>query len=606
VVGTCWRVRGAGECHVRASHVGVGAGVEANWRRLVGYRANGKEGVLGAAGALWLEEWHEKLERCHQHKSARVQSTAGEVQSIGVQGGGTPSRTPTAKRTQANYLPPPHAGSRRARSGMAFHVATEARQASLLEEPKALEEEAAKEKTANLEPLGRAAYHYRGAVVLTAEGWEKLVGAVQKLGRINQEELSAEASVEQSAAYEALSQVVEEHAAAAATSPAVLALERVFNWLGLGDEGPEASLYESSEVEVSKEVAQLLEEVRLAARSLGGLHEPEEEEPAPDSSGKKRAKPSATSPAAAEAPGKRKRGKQAKESTEEAADVPLLKAADFEKGWAGACYVCGMPASGTTVAKDLLGEAHTGCLTELPPRLVKKRTALLVEVQKAEAQKGNEKPHTAPGESEEQEEICGQRHPAGVLRCTLQPKHAGWHRSGTGDDAENWSAPEKRCEARHPRRPHKQCQRPANHEGNHADGVRGWRPTMQERAEMDAARKDGEDTGAHGDYGGERREVHEADAEEAPAPQDNAHVAELELERLRNELDHLTHAQVDELRRQSLDMAALLLAQQELLKKLSTKFEFGAPGSSAEMQGLISHHDKLIAHVLGKAGVAHG
>lgn len=56
------------------------------------------------------------------------------------------------------------------------------------------------------------------------------------------------------------------------------ALERVFYWLGMGDEGPEASLPLPSDVSEDKGVSELLEEVRLAARGLGGLQEEGEDE----------------------------------------------------------------------------------------------------------------------------------------------------------------------------------------------------------------------------------------------------------------------------------------------------------------------------------------
>lgn len=63
------------------------------------------------------------------------------------------------------------------------------------------------------------------------------------------------------------------------------ALERVFYWLGMGDEGPEASLPLPSEVSEDKGISELLEEVRLAARGLGGLQEEDKDEcegPIPD------------------------------------------------------------------------------------------------------------------------------------------------------------------------------------------------------------------------------------------------------------------------------------------------------------------------------------
>lgn len=59
------------------------------------------------------------------------------------------------------------------------------------------------------------------------------------------------------------------------------ALERVFYWLGMGDEGPEASLPLPSEVSEDKGVGELLEQVRLAARGLGGLQEEDEADTLP-------------------------------------------------------------------------------------------------------------------------------------------------------------------------------------------------------------------------------------------------------------------------------------------------------------------------------------
>lgn len=55
-------------------------------------------------------------------------------------------------------------------------------------------------------------------------------------------------------------------------------LERVFYWLGMGDEGPEASLPLPDEVSSDKGISDLLEQVRVAARGLGGLQEEDENE----------------------------------------------------------------------------------------------------------------------------------------------------------------------------------------------------------------------------------------------------------------------------------------------------------------------------------------
>lgn len=56
------------------------------------------------------------------------------------------------------------------------------------------------------------------------------------------------------------------------------ALERVFYWLGMGDEGPEASLPLPDEVSSDSGISDLLEQVRVAARGLGGLQEEDENE----------------------------------------------------------------------------------------------------------------------------------------------------------------------------------------------------------------------------------------------------------------------------------------------------------------------------------------
>lgn len=62
------------------------------------------------------------------------------------------------------------------------------------------------------------------------------------------------------------------------------ALERVFWWLAAGDEGPEADLpdvgYEVGSHE-GKKLAELQEQVRVAARSLGGLREKDEADTLP-------------------------------------------------------------------------------------------------------------------------------------------------------------------------------------------------------------------------------------------------------------------------------------------------------------------------------------
>jgi hypothetical protein len=62
----------------------------------------------------------------------------------------------------------------------------------------------------------------------------------------------------------------------AATVAARDALERVFYWLAMGDEGPEESLPLPDEVGSSPEVSHLLEQVRCAARGIGGLRDPGE------------------------------------------------------------------------------------------------------------------------------------------------------------------------------------------------------------------------------------------------------------------------------------------------------------------------------------------
>lgn len=87
-----------------------------------------------------------------------------------------------------------------------------------------------------------------------------------------------------------LSLLVESHKSADGQNPPSFArardaLERVFYWLGMGDEGPEASLPLPSEVSEDKGVSELLEEVRIAALGLGGLQEEGEDEgggPIPD------------------------------------------------------------------------------------------------------------------------------------------------------------------------------------------------------------------------------------------------------------------------------------------------------------------------------------
>lgn len=66
-----------------------------------------------------------------------------------------------------------------------------------------------------------------------------------------------------------------------AVSRAVDALERVFYWLSMGDEGPEASLPLPEEFGTDKGIAELLEQVRLAAHGLGGLQEEDETDTLP-------------------------------------------------------------------------------------------------------------------------------------------------------------------------------------------------------------------------------------------------------------------------------------------------------------------------------------
>lgn len=66
-----------------------------------------------------------------------------------------------------------------------------------------------------------------------------------------------------------------------AVSRALDALERVFYWLGMGDEGPESSLPLPEEVSGDNGVAELLEQVRLAARGLGGLQDDGDVDPLP-------------------------------------------------------------------------------------------------------------------------------------------------------------------------------------------------------------------------------------------------------------------------------------------------------------------------------------
>lgn len=60
---------------------------------------------------------------------------------------------------------------------------------------------------------------------------------------------------------------------------ALAALERVFYWLAMGDEGPEGALPCSGEVMSTKEGGDLLEQVRVAARALGGLRDEDERHP---------------------------------------------------------------------------------------------------------------------------------------------------------------------------------------------------------------------------------------------------------------------------------------------------------------------------------------
>jgi hypothetical protein len=100
---------------------------------------------------------------------------------------------------------------------------------------------------------------------------------------------------------------------------------------------------------------------------------------------------------AAPAKGKKARGgatpagrtrKKATPAAEEApgdgSDVPVLNDVDFSKGWPGCCYVCGMPANGQATTSDALGDAHNGCLNDLPERGKKKREKLLAQA-RAEA-----------------------------------------------------------------------------------------------------------------------------------------------------------------------------------------------------------------------------
>ena len=77
---------------------------------------------------------------------------------------------------------------------------------------------------------------------------------------------------EREAALQECGRLREERAAnEEARERALHVLERIVYWLALGDEGPEAELPLSMELMQDKEVAKLFEEVREAARALGGL-----------------------------------------------------------------------------------------------------------------------------------------------------------------------------------------------------------------------------------------------------------------------------------------------------------------------------------------------
>jgi hypothetical protein len=118
-----------------------------------------------------------------------------------------------------------------------------------------------------------------GQVLLNAEQWRTVQEAVATLGRLNLDNVGAEEGLLVEGVHTSLGRVVEEASRRAplpmSVESAREALERVFYWLAMGDEGPESTL---PEVEHTKEVSELVEEVRVAARGLGGLKDPEDEE----------------------------------------------------------------------------------------------------------------------------------------------------------------------------------------------------------------------------------------------------------------------------------------------------------------------------------------